>query len=89
MAQSKLSDLAGRFAKGPKGVGTGLKVLAGAAVAMYGVSQSMYTGKSWCVTTYYSQSHFSCMPADLSLLAPVENRCANPRHRSVRFHQRE
>lgn len=43
MAQSKLSDLAGRFAKGPKGVGTGLKVLAGAAVAVYGVSQSMYT----------------------------------------------
>jgi prohibitin 2 len=51
MAQSKLNDLAGRFAKGPKGLGTGLKVLAGAAVAAYGVSQSMYTGKSWCVTT--------------------------------------
>jgi prohibitin 2 len=47
MAQSKLSDLAGRFAKGPKGVGTGLKVFAGAAAAVYGVSQSMYTGKSW------------------------------------------
>lgn len=43
MAQSKLSDLAGRFAKSPKGAGTGLKVLAGAAAAMYGVSQSMYT----------------------------------------------
>jgi hypothetical protein len=78
MAQSKLNDLAGRFSKGPKGLGTGLKVLAGAAVAVYGVSQSMYTGKSWCVMTYYSQSHFSCMPADLSLLAPVENGCANP-----------
>jgi hypothetical protein len=78
MAQSKLSDLAGRFSKGPKGLGTGLKVLAGAAVAMYGVSQSMYTGKSWCVTTYYSQTHFSCMPADLSWLVPVENNCAHP-----------
>jgi len=43
MAQGKLNDLAGRFAKGPKGLGTGLKVLAGAAVAVYGVSQSMYT----------------------------------------------
>jgi hypothetical protein len=78
MAQSKLSDLAGRFAKGPKGVGTGLKVLAGAAVAAYGVSQSMYTGKSWYVTTYNSQSHFNCMRADLSLLALVGSRCANP-----------
>jgi len=78
MAQNKLNDLAGRFAKGPKGLGTGLKVLAGAAVAAYGVSQSMYTGKSWCVTTYDSQSHFSCMSANLSLLASVENGCANP-----------
>jgi hypothetical protein len=78
MAQNKLNDLAGRFAKGPKGLGTGLKVLAGAAVAVYGVSQSMYTGKSWCVTAYYSQSHFSCMPSDLSLLASVESGCADP-----------
>jgi prohibitin 2 len=53
MAQSKLNDLAGRFGKGPKGLGTGLKVLAGAAVAVYGVSQSMYTGTSCCLTTYY------------------------------------
>lgn len=49
MAQSKLSDLAGRFAKGPKGVGTGLKILAAAGAAGYGVIQSMYTGKSLCV----------------------------------------
>jgi hypothetical protein len=46
MAQSKLSDLAGRFGKSPKGVGTGLKILAAAGAAAYGVSQSMYTGKS-------------------------------------------
>ncbi|XP_049813057.1 prohibitin-2 [Schistocerca nitens] len=43
MAQSKLSDLAGRFGKGPKGVGTGLKILAAAGAAAYGVSQSLYT----------------------------------------------
>ncbi|XP_033606215.1 prohibitin-2 isoform X4 [Cryptotermes secundus] len=43
MAQSKLNDLAGRFAKGPKGVGTGLKILAAAGAASYGVIQSMYT----------------------------------------------
>lgn len=45
MAQSKLNDLAGRFAKGPKGLGTGLKLLALAGAAGYGVTQSMYTGK--------------------------------------------
>jgi hypothetical protein len=88
MAQSKLNDLAGRFGKGPKGLGTGLKVLAGAAVAAYGVSQSMYTGKS-CLTTYCSQTHFSCMPAVLSWFVPVENSCAYPRLRSVQLHQRE
>ncbi|XP_069699233.1 prohibitin-2 isoform X2 [Periplaneta americana] len=43
MAQSKLNDLAGRFGKSPKGVGTGLKILAVAGAAAYGVSQSMYT----------------------------------------------
>ncbi|PSN29068.1 Prohibitin-2 [Blattella germanica] len=43
MAQSKLSDLAGRLGRGPKGVGTGLKFLAVAGAAAYGVSQSMYT----------------------------------------------
>lgn len=45
MAQSKLNDLAGRFGKGPKGVGTGLKIMAVAGAALYGASQSMYTGK--------------------------------------------
>jgi len=43
MAQSKLNDLAGRFSKGPKGLGTGLKLLALAGAAGYGISQSMYT----------------------------------------------
>lgn len=43
MAQSKLNDLAGRFGKGPKGVGIGLKFAALAGAAAYGVSQSMYT----------------------------------------------
>jgi len=43
MAQSKLNDLAGRFSKGPKGLGTGLKLLALAGAAGYGINQSMYT----------------------------------------------
>jgi prohibitin 2 len=54
MAQSKLNDLAGRFAKGPKGVGTGLKILAAAGAAGYGVMQSMYTGKSSSVLKKYA-----------------------------------
>lgn len=45
MAQSKLNDLAGKFGKGgPPGLGIGLKLLAAGAVAVYGISQSMYTG---------------------------------------------
>lgn len=43
MAQSKLNDLANMFGKGPKGVGTGLKLFALAGAAVYGVSQSMFT----------------------------------------------
>ncbi|XP_042225489.1 prohibitin-2-like [Homarus americanus] len=39
----KLNDLAGRIGKGPKGLGTGLKLLAVAGAAAYGLSQSMYT----------------------------------------------
>lgn len=44
MAQSKLNDLAGQFGKAPKGMNAGLKILAVAGAAAYGVSQSMYTG---------------------------------------------
>ncbi|XP_071439549.1 prohibitin-2 [Hetaerina americana] len=43
MAQSKLNDLAGKLGNTPKGVGTGLKVLAALGIAAYGASQSMYT----------------------------------------------
>lgn len=44
MAQSKLNDLAGKFAKGgPPGLGTGLKVVAALGAAAYGISQSLYT----------------------------------------------
>lgn len=39
----KLNDLLGRLGKGPRGMGTGLKVLAVAGAAAYGISQSMYT----------------------------------------------
>jgi len=44
MAQSKLNDLAGKFGKGgPRGLGLGLKFLAAAGAAVYGINQSMYT----------------------------------------------
>jgi len=46
MAQSKLNDLAGKFAKGgPPGLSTGLKLLAAVGAFAYGVNQSLYTGK--------------------------------------------
>jgi hypothetical protein len=59
MAQSKLNDLAGRFAKGPKGLGTGLKILAAAGAASYGVIQSLYTGKSSFVLIKYISVYLS------------------------------
>ena len=42
----KLNELAGKFGKGgaPKGLGTGLKLLAVAAAGVYGLIESMYTG---------------------------------------------
>ncbi|XP_059474443.1 prohibitin-2 isoform X2 [Neocloeon triangulifer] len=44
MAQSKLNDLAGKLGKGgPKGLGTGLKVLGLFAAGAYGASQSVFT----------------------------------------------
>lgn len=43
MAQSKLNDLASRLGKGPKGLGTGIKLLALAAAGTYGISQSLFT----------------------------------------------
>ncbi|XP_015590936.1 prohibitin-2 isoform X1 [Cephus cinctus] len=43
MAQSKFNELAGRLGKNPNGLNTGLKFLAVAGAAAYGVSQSMYT----------------------------------------------
>lgn len=47
MAQSKLNDLAGKFGKGgPPGLGLGLKLLAVGGAAIYGITQSLYTGES-------------------------------------------
>ncbi|CAG9101208.1 Prohibitin-2-subunit of the prohibitin complex (Phb1p-Phb2p) [Plutella xylostella] len=44
MAQSKLNDMAGKFAKGgPPGLNVGLKVAAVLGAAAYGVSQSLFT----------------------------------------------
>lgn len=44
MAQNKLNDFANRLSKGPTGVNFGIKILAMTGAAVYGVSQSMYTG---------------------------------------------
>ena len=41
----KLNDLAGRFAKAPKGLGLGAKILAAAGAAAVGIANSVYTGK--------------------------------------------
>ena len=43
----KLNELAGKFGKGgtPKGLGVGIKLLAVAAAGVYGLKESMYTGK--------------------------------------------
>ncbi len=43
----KLNELAGKFGKGgaPKGLGVGMKLLAVAAAGVYGLKESMYTGK--------------------------------------------
>ena len=40
----KFQEFAGRMGKAPKGVGLGIKLLAGAAVAAYGIKESIYTG---------------------------------------------
>lgn len=46
MAQSKFNDLAGKFPKGtPPGLGLALKLAVGVGAAVYGISQSIYTGK--------------------------------------------
>lgn len=39
----KFTEFAGRMGKAPKGVGTGLKLLAAAAAVAYGVKESVYT----------------------------------------------
>jgi len=43
MAQSKLNDLAGKLGKNPRGLGLGLKLAVAGGLAIYGISQSMYT----------------------------------------------
>ena len=48
----KLKEFSSKFGKGgvpgaPKGLGLGVKLLAAGAAAVYGVQQSMYTGKTW------------------------------------------
>lgn len=49
MAQSKFTEMAGKFGKsgGPPGLTAGLKVLAAVGAVAYGASQSLYTGLSY------------------------------------------
>lgn len=46
MSQFGVNDLLNRLGKAPKGVNTGLTLLAVAGASAYGISQSMYTGKN-------------------------------------------
>ena len=46
MDKNKLNDLAGRLQRGGKGAGVGLGFLAAAGGIVYGLYQSLYTGKS-------------------------------------------
>lgn len=58
MAQSKLNDLASKLGQGgPKGLGTGLKLLGLAAAAAYGASQSVFTGIHNSNALEHSSSH--------------------------------
>ena len=50
--EEKIKDFSSKMGKGgagmpgaPKGLGLGIKLLAAGAAAVYGVNQSMYTGK--------------------------------------------
>lgn len=56
MSQSKINEIASRFNKGPAGLNVGMKVLALAGAAAYGVSQSMYTGRLFIYSKFYSIS---------------------------------
>lgn len=46
MSQFSLNDLLSRLGKTPKGVNTGVTLLAMAGASAYGISQSMYTGEA-------------------------------------------
>ncbi|CAG0912912.1 unnamed protein product [Notodromas monacha] len=43
MAQNKMNDFVNRFGKTPRGLGVGVKLLATAGAAVYGISQSIFT----------------------------------------------
>lgn len=74
MAQSKLNDLAGRFGKGPKGMGTGLKLLGLAGAAAYGISQSLFTGKFINISLSLKEI------TDCRNLSPLSKKFASPLH---------
>ena len=45
-AKNKMADIMARLGKSPRGVGLGMQLLIGAGGLVYGISQSMYTGKT-------------------------------------------
>ena len=63
----KFTEFAGRMGKAPKGVGTGLKLLAAAAAVAYGVKESIYTGNLFYVfgaQVSMKSSYCFCMMQD-------------------------
>lgn len=54
----KFTDLLGRLGKGPKGIGTGFKLMALAGAAAYGIQQSLYTGKRLLCTQFTKKNTF-------------------------------
>lgn len=58
MSQFNFSKLAGNLNKAPKGLNTGLALLAVAGAGAYGVSQSMYTGKERASFSTILQKYF-------------------------------
>ena len=54
----KLNEFANKFGKsgGPKGLGTGIKLLAVAAAGAYGLKEAMFTGTHKHVLTLYANN---------------------------------
>ena len=71
----KFTEFAGRMGKAPKGVGTGLKLLAAAAAVAYGVKESIYTGVVF----------IPCVPCVMNLTSYCLHDARFTRARSILF----